>query len=808
MAPRRKRVRSLGTFDVSVPSLPLATIAPAVNTEFSQLPLDDPQLLVGQATAIPDYSYGYPEYSSGYTSGYASGYSSEYPPVGPSGSPEFSQKRRRLEGFYQMPSADESSSNTSYQEKAPVASQHDHQQCHDATSIIPRWAPAIPDVPSLSSPLTCMAETFYACCNFGWQHPTGYQPLSNPAAVVYEPPRPYTMEAVPPLPAQTIHSVQHLVPGTEGLPQHKPLQDDQLNLNPLPLDSYPVLDESSLQPLLQPTLQPILQEPPPISNVNNDAYLVNQTGHGYPNQLASSELYNFPLVTATMPMPSIDENPIDVNTSPLPYGPAPLLPLSQPPLVTIEPTSPEMYSCYNPPATQNIPQPALSEDRVNTVSQRQDGNPDNLQPTQRNGKRGPFRDQSLREQTAQTRKMGSCIRCRMQRIRCEFNSDVPGGCCLTCKKVENTKAARLPCLRYKITDMMLYKPGQVPGYEWTQRWNKSNSDPIQLWASHDIKVIHISVYFSNTYLPLQVRRFVPQEGDKLERTWDYQGSKKSVVIPPYALIDLEAGKSAYTKYIRDSMTDIFRNMLGDADSLLYKTYLQAWHMWKDPATPPESFDLLNWTLRLWIAVRLSTTSAFIAGSEKLGMAADILDQTSPNPGKIPLPPVLGAQMDLILIQHIQTKLRHELLDNLQKVMLKNKPSSWLVTYLVTFILLHNVALITRHDAGYARKHGMKRRYAREEKVQEYHLGANIILAHFHYCNKGIMPFSEECEDQDLRTLAHLDEDKIKFVRATRAYIQRHKQEWEGIRARGAYEEDYFFVSQLFEEKWQPRSTVL
>lgn len=33
------------------------------------------------------------------------------------------------------------------------------------------------------------------------------------------------------------------------------------------------------------------------------------------------------------------------------------------------------------------------------------------------GKRGPFRDPSLREQTAQTRRMGSCIRCRMQRIR-------------------------------------------------------------------------------------------------------------------------------------------------------------------------------------------------------------------------------------------------------------------------------------------------------------------------------------------------------------------------------------------------------
>lgn len=178
-----------------------------------------------------------------------------------------------------------------------------------------------------------------------------------------------------------------------------------------------MLGQPSLQTLLQPALQPILQEPPPIGNAGNDPYLLIQTGHEYSNQLASSELYNFPMVTAAMSMQPIDENPMDANTSPLHYGPASLLPLVHPPLVTIETTSPDMYTCYNAPASQNLPQPVLSEDRGDLVGQRQDSNPDNLLPTQRNGKRGPFRDQSLREQTAQTRKMGSCIRCRMQRIR-------------------------------------------------------------------------------------------------------------------------------------------------------------------------------------------------------------------------------------------------------------------------------------------------------------------------------------------------------------------------------------------------------
>lgn len=254
--------------------------------------------------------------------------------------------------------------------------------------------------------------------------------------------------------------------------------------------------------------------------------------------------------------------------------------------------------------------------------------------------------------------------------------------------------------------MTLYKTGQVPGYEWTQRWTKGTSDPIQLWASSEIRTVYISVRYSKERLPLKVRRFVPQEGDKLERTWAYRGTKKSALIPPYALVDVEAGTSAYTTYIRESMKDIFQTMLGKEDDLLYKTYLLAYHMWQKEERTSEAFGLLNWTLRLWVAIRLSTTSAFIVGKETLDMPANILDESNPDHGKIPLPPVMGAQMDMILIHHIQNKLRHELLDNLQKVMLRNKPTSWLVTYLVSFILLHNIALITKHDASYANKHGM------------------------------------------------------------------------------------------------------
>jgi hypothetical protein len=155
------------------------------------------------------------------------------------------------------------------------------------------------------------------------------------------------------------------------------------------------------------------------------------------------------------------------------------------------------------------------------------------------------------------------------------------------------------------------------------------------------------------------------------------------------------------------MVEAMPRFLGHQNGLVYRTYKQAWALCKNPQSiSQESLALLRVTFELWMSIRCSTASAFIVGDETLGMTSEILDESSPNHGMIPIPPVLGAQLDVILIHHIQTKLRRILLDRLQKLILKNKTANWLVVYLVTFMLLHNAALITAHDAKYARKHGM------------------------------------------------------------------------------------------------------
>ncbi|KAJ3551803.1 hypothetical protein NPX13_g11272 [Xylaria arbuscula] len=322
-------------------------------------------------------------------------------------------------------------------------------------------------------------------------------------------------------------------------------------------------------------------------------------------------------------------------------------------------------------------------------------------------RRGPFRNQGDRERTAETRRIGSCIRCRMQRIRCETNPEDRMGTCLTCSKVSNVKVWRMPCLRYKITDVRLFKPGPVKGHEWTRRWVEGSLDDISHWASTETRRVRVSEGYTKDTVELRVRQFVPQEGDSLERTWVHDGVRKRVRIPAYAIVNLGEARDAYSTYINNSFVECCKRVLFGKDKLLLATYGAALRVTRDPTATDKEKELLNKALQLWMAVRMTTKSTVIVGEETLGMSPDIMDETSSLRGKIPLPPVMGAQIELVLIHQIQSSLRREMLENLQSITTANKQQTWFTTYLITFILLHNVALLCQHDASYARKHGMK-----------------------------------------------------------------------------------------------------
>lgn len=91
----------------------------------------------------------------------------------------------------------------------------------------------------------------------------------------------------------------------------------------------------------------------------------------------------------------------------------------------------------------------------------------------------------------------------------------------------------------------------------------------------------------------------------------------------------------------------------------------------------------------------------------LGMTPELKDRSYPLFGKVPIPPVMGLQIDIMLTLNVLIPLRKTVLESLQQVMMSNRPKGWLTMYLCVFVLLHNSSLMTSWCYDYARKHGLK-----------------------------------------------------------------------------------------------------
>jgi len=208
-------------------------------------------------------------------------------------------------------------------------------------------------------------------------------------------------------------------------------------------------------------------------------------------------------------------------------------------------------------------------------------------------------------------------------------------------------------------------------------------------------------------------------------------------------------------------------------------------------------------------------------------------------GKIPTPPVFDAQFDVIISQMTLMPLRAKVLDLLQQITLAQKPSNWFCIYLCTFILLHNSSLLTIHDISYVHKYGLKvyliypfhrvvadrlqTRHARLEMVQELHFGANVLLAHFHYCCKGFRPFSLDWKAEKTTSMAELNPQQIQFVYQTACYVKANGKlptqlafntfankpelRFKQILEDKVYGDEDYLVAQLYEVDWKPRTVV-
>jgi hypothetical protein len=93
--------------------------------------------------------------------------------------------------------------------------------------------------------------------------------------------------------------------------------------------------------------------------------------------------------------------------------------------------------------------------------------------------------------------------------------------------------------------------------------------------------------------------------------------------------------------------------------------------------------------------------------ETLGMSLHP-NQNFPYRDRIPVPPIVDLQIDLIVINEILQPELKKVLKMLKSTLESNDPwSNWFEIYLAYFILLHNVEMTMAHDAWFVKRYNLK-----------------------------------------------------------------------------------------------------
>ncbi|KAK3364552.1 hypothetical protein B0T25DRAFT_443157 [Lasiosphaeria hispida] len=424
-------------------------------------------------------------------------------------------------------------------------------------------------------------------------------------------------------------------------------------------------------------------------------------------------------------------------------------------------------------------------------------------------KRGPFQNDQLREETNKTRQLKACLRCRMQKTRCIIDEDDPSGTCITCQNVGMVqKIHNLPCLRYRLTECTEFRVGKAPGMEYSARWPVMKLKDITKWASGEIRSITVKSDVSPIPFDLKVRKFVPIPQDSLHRAWMDGKVKKFYETQPYAIADMRSTMLSMRQYITKNIFNCIEYFLKNADELVKMTFSYAREYMSQRADSEDEARLLANYMKLWVAVRRTATLEHIISQDTLDMVPETEDKSYPLLGKVPLPPVLIQQLDIILTVGVLMPLQKQVLEDMQKLIISNNPRTWMTMYLTTFMSLQSCASLSAENYRNARRQGFRRRYSFPSFIQERHNSANVFLSHYHYRTAHCNPFKIDWKRRHATPFADMSTEDIIFLQKTTKLLEEPTESLRTLKDQELYENDLYFVSQLYEDNWEPRDATI
>jgi hypothetical protein len=107
---------------------------------------------------------------------------------------------------------------------------------------------------------------------------------------------------------------------------------------------------------------------------------------------------------------------------------------------------------------------------------------------------------------------------------------------------------------------------------FTKRWEGSRVKDVGDWADSKIRTIYVDQGLSCTPNKLLVRKFIPTDGDRLDRKWNDNGTWKRETLEPYCLADIERTAQDFKAYLDKNALDGLRLAVEHSDQLVRMTY--------------------------------------------------------------------------------------------------------------------------------------------------------------------------------------------------------------------------------------------
>ncbi|OCL09703.1 hypothetical protein AOQ84DRAFT_220524 [Glonium stellatum] len=249
-----------------------------------------------------------------------------------------------------------------------------------------------------------------------------------------------------------------------------------------------------------------------------------------------------------------------------------------------------------------------------------------------------------------------------------------------------------------------------------------------------------------------LQEFVPLQSDPLSKKWNHGKEIVELMLPAFAIAK---GQQSATERSLDNLLKVHRSLLlqelGHGQDTVISLTLQ------EAIRHHQKWEMVHGALSLCVITRLASKSFNIAGDESLGIS-EVEDPQSPYYNRKPIPPLLDAQIDHILMTKM-SKVKKKVLSELKRRVFatrEKKRENWYPVFLTIF--------------------NPKQSYPPKvlSMMEGWEHSAENLRAHFHSVCQGQLPFFEDWDVKETQKAADIDGLTVSYLKQMRLILSERR----------------------------------